>query len=828
MKISGLIHGISVLFRNWIIPILLFWLLAGTGAQAQFSGDYGSASAGPSSWTNASSWIVCVTPGSWVGATPAATAPANDKNIWIRSGHVINLNSDRLCNNLTIETGGLLNGNDWLAVYGNLTVNGTINSSNSLRFYGVILSGSGFINPSEFRLYSTNKTIHPSTNLIIDCNVEFNTSGLTITNNGTVYIRGGILTDQVSIFGTWTNASGSYLGLTGNISPNNVMLNASALGNRVEYNSSSNQTIKSPSLGYYYHLTTSNGGTKTLSSNITILGDLYIKSSSTLSVSGSNHTITSEGNWIHENNGVFNENNGLVIFTGNRDQTISGNSNETFHNLAIDKIAGSVQMTTGDINITNQLTLANGNITFSDNNFSVILNAGSPGSLIYTSTTGSRIIGKFERRLSSPGSFLFPVGTVTNYNPLNISPVNLGAGYLLSEFIESDPGDAGLPVTDAGVEVAESFPDGYWSLTARPGFSSTNFNISLDGTGFASPVYASTRIIKRTAGGDWNTDGNHVDASGNVCYRNNLTGNISTSGTHFGFGRSRPVITDQPDNSVKCAGTNASFTIVASGSGTLTYKWYKSPDIALSEGGRFTGTGQATLNISDLQTGDAGSYYCIVTDQHSSTRQSNSAILTVNPAPGITIGSVSQVCNTSGSFNLPYSSPVNLPVTYSIGTGTPAMTGFTAVTDAALVASPLLVNIPSGATENDYQFTVTVKNALGCVSDPELFTVTVNENQVADAGEDKAVCGSLSTLVEAGTPSKGSGSWSYVSGPDATPSFGNATIASSSVSVGDYGDYEFNWKVTNESCETNDLVTITFWEAPVGTATPDEDRKSVV
>ena len=60
----------------------------------------------------------------------------------------------------------------------------------------------------------------------------------------------------------------------------------------------------------------------------------------------------------------------------------------------------------------------------------------TPASLNYTSVTGSRIIGKFERGINTTGTYLFPVGSAANYNPANLI-INAvpAAGSVLAEFI---------------------------------------------------------------------------------------------------------------------------------------------------------------------------------------------------------------------------------------------------------------------------------------------------------------------------------------------------------------------------------------------------------
>ncbi len=58
--------------------------------------------------------------------------------------------------------------------------------------------------------------------------------------------------------------------------------------------------------------------------------------------------------------------------------------------------------------------------------------------------------------------------------------------------------------------------------------------------------------------------------------------------------------------------------------------------------------------------------------------------------------------------------------------------------------------------------------------------------------------------------------WSYVSGPDNTPTFGDATLPNSTVAVDLYGKYVFRWTETNGTCSKTSDVTIDFNEDPTG------------
>lgn len=91
-----------------------------------------------------------------------------------------------------------------------------------------------------------------------------------------------------------------------------------------------------------------------------------------------------------------------------------------------------------------------------------------------------------------------------------------------------------------------------------------------------------------------------------------------------------PVITTQPVSQSVPAGTNVTFTVVATGSEPLTYQWQKDGS-NLSDGGRISGATTSTLTLTDVTEADAGSYVVIVSSGTESTT-STPAVLTVTSA----------------------------------------------------------------------------------------------------------------------------------------------------------------------------------------------------
>ena len=84
-----------------------------------------------------------------------------------------------------------------------------------------------------------------------------------------------------------------------------------------------------------------------------------------------------------------------------------------------------------------------------------------------------------------------------------------------------------------------------------------------------------------------------------------------------------PVIIQQPNNQEGCEGSSASFSVSATGSGSLTYQWFKN-GIAIN------GADENVLTIAATTINDEGSYNCEVTNGNE-TITSESALLEVSP-----------------------------------------------------------------------------------------------------------------------------------------------------------------------------------------------------
>lgn len=262
--------------------------------------------------------------------------------------------------------------------------------------------------------------------------------------------------------------------------------------------------------------------------------------------------------------------------------------------------------------------------------------------------------------------------------------------------------------------------------------------------------------------------------------RFSLDSNGAVTFTASGGVTPAPVIDTQPQSVVSFVGGVASFSVAATGS-NLAFQWKKGTT-NLTDGNNIAGATSSSLSISNLQSGDAGSYSVVVSNEGGST-PSNAVTLTVDaapPAPVITssttatgrTGSVFSYQITANNVPTSYGAtglPSGLSVNTSTGliSGTPTAQGVSQISLSATNSSgtgtgtltltvntfPTITTGPAGKTltEGDsVTFSVAAtggnlshqwrKDGVDLEDGPDVSgsmtaTLTINNSKTTDAGE---------------------------------------------------------------------------------------------
>ena len=507
--------------------------------------------------------------GSWAstGTWAGGIVPLATDTVVIAASTNVTVGANTTVKQLTVNNDGyltILSSKTLTITGGNLTVNGLINGAGalSLNTAGCLLSGSGSIeNTGTFKAL-LNVTI-PSTTTLIKSGGSFTINDhVIVTNNGSLTVYGAVSGVNGAANAQFVNAANAYISV-GTTLMNTGLLNASAIGNTVDYSSTATKTIYATT---YHHLSLSGAGTKKLSDAIAINGNLTC----TAPFNPANNDFSVAGDFSNSN--TFSYGTGTVTLNGTSNQllTLSVTAAQSFYDLVINKSAGIVNVGSNMI-VRNALTMTSGNIDNSGFTITLGTATNARGTLNYTSGT---IIGAFERwyATSSTGTnFLYPIGSLANYRPVNITFTNIGtAGKLSYKFSTTPPGNTGLPVTAAGITSYNNFNDGQW-IASGTSLVSTNYNLTLDGNGFtAFPFTANSRILTNTTG-NWVANGTHGTQVNTVLSRTGISGVTGSFAIASDNNCTLPSLLTLSGTSLPCKNTTVSYSV--SNSVGSTYAW---------------------------------------------------------------------------------------------------------------------------------------------------------------------------------------------------------------------------------------------------------------
>ncbi|MCR9252320.1 MAG: T9SS type A sorting domain-containing protein [bacterium] len=446
---------------------------------------------GSGNWNSAGTWLT--------GSVPLASESAR-----ISSGETVTLaggGGDDI-NNLIVE--GILDINSrTLTVSGDLTITstGTITgTSGSIILDGTLTSpqnqidGTGNIE-GAWTLEVTNASKTISSSAVINqsgTGTVFNIdAGLTVTNEGSIEVGGNITGDAAT--STWTNSTNSTLTIGGDLLTTGV-LDASASGNTVIYNSTTAANIKVPSSNY--HNIEIHDGVKTLAGTIDVNGNLTL-TSGTFAM-GTNST-TVAGNLTYTAGTLTTT--GTITLDGSSNQTVSGAW--SIPNLTINNtLDGSDAITlSSGITVSTLLTLTDG-IVGSGSNVLTVSNTATGA--LSGGSTDSFINGILARQTNTTSLYDFPVGEGTTYRRAGITPTATGGSTYQVEPFNSAFSD----VTNLNTGTLNNVSTiEYWDIQRTAGTDAAQIRLywnTRSGSGISS---VTELLVGHYTGGQWESQG---------------------------------------------------------------------------------------------------------------------------------------------------------------------------------------------------------------------------------------------------------------------------------------------------------------------------------
>jgi Abnormal spindle-like microcephaly-assoc'd, ASPM-SPD-2-Hydin/Immunoglobulin domain/Immunoglobulin I-set domain len=288
---------------------------------------------------------------------------------------------------------------------------------------------------------------------------------------------------------------------------------------------------------------------------------------------------------------------------------------------------------------------------------------------------------------------------------------------------------------------------------------------------------------------------------------------VSLSGT----GMAGLAITTQPANQSVIAGQTASFSVVASGSGTLTYQWKKG-------GTSIGGATAASYTTPATTSGESGTQFTVVVTDSTGSVTSNPATLTVTAsavAPSITSQPANETVTAGQTATFSVTATGTAPLTYQWKKNGTAIGG----ANSASYTTPA-----TAASDNNAQFTVTVTNSVSnATSNAATLTVDVPPSITTQPASRTVNAGQTAAFSVAAT---GTGTLSYQWKKNSA-AIGGATAASytTPATVASDNGASFTVTVTGTSGSvTSNAATLTVNAppAPPSITTQPANRSVVV
>ena len=441
----------------------------------------------------------------------------------------------------------------------------------------------------------------------------------------------------------------------------------------------------------------------------------------------------------------------------------------------------------GYVNSNSAVLIVNSNVSISAQSSSKTVCTGASPSFSITASGTSPISYQWYKDNSS-------IASATN-NSLNLTSVDTSdAGYyyvVASNTCNSvQSGNMLLTVNQAPVVNSQPL-----SQTACSG-SGVQFSMNAQGTAPLSYqwYYSGIAIINAVSDNYQISSVGSANAGSYYAVVSNSCGSQNTNTVNLTVNNPVSISYTSPDE-LECSGNSATFYVTASGTGPLSYQWYLN-------GSALSGATSSSLNIAQVDSTDAGDYYCMVSNS-CNTVQSSTRSLTVNYAP-----SISQ--QSSGS-TLCDGENVSLSVA-ALGSGTLSYQWYKDASQISGANSPVYPLYQLSASDAGTYYCV-VSNSCGSVNSSNM-VVNVNQSpSIASQSQSQSICENATAVLSV----NGNGTsplhyqWYNASG-----AIGGALSSSYTLTSVDTSDADTYYCRVANMCDTvySSNITLTVNQAP--------------
>lgn len=274
-----------------------------------------------------------------------------------------------------------------------------------------------------------------------------------------------------------------------------------------------------------------------------------------------------------------------------------------------------------------------------------------------------------------------------------------------------------------------------------------------------------------------------------------------------------PAITSQPTALTQAVGSSAQFSVTATGSAPLAYRWLKN-GTNLANGAKYSGVSSNTLTVVTLAMTDAGNYSVVITNLAGSIT-SSVAPLTIVSAPAITTPPANLAVNAGSNASFTVVAAGSAPLTYQWLKNSSALVNGGNISGATTAT----LNLSAVSASDAASYSVAVSNSLGGVISPAAtLTVAIPPAIVTSPSSATVHAGSNAsfTVTASGTAPL---NYQWFKNSAIISGATNATLALVNVTAADAASY-FATVSNAVGSATSGIATLTVFSPPVITAQP--------